>query len=120
MILLALVAVTLLPSPNAAPRVLATMPAQGAVVRPGPFQLTVTFDRPMARRSWSFVQSTPGTYPNCARTPAQSADGRTFTLRCVARAGRRYEIWFNRGRFANFRAADGVPAAPYRLRFSAR
>lgn len=120
MSLLALAAVTLLPPPKAAPRVLATTPAEGATVPPGPFALSVTFDRPMARRSWSFVQDAPETYPDCARTPVPSADRRTFTLRCVARPGGRYEVWFNRGKFANFRSADGVPATPYRLRFSAR
>lgn len=121
MSVLALIAFTLLPlRDDGAPRVVATVPAAGATVPPGPFALTVTFDRPMAPRSFSFVQARPGSYPDCARTPVQSADRRSFTLRCTARPGGRYEVWFNRGRFANFRSAEGVPAVPHPLRFSAR
>lgn len=120
MSLVALLFVALLPSGSEAPRVVATTPAAGETIAPGPFTLSVTYDRPMAERSFSFVQVSTESYPQCARTPFQSRDRRTFKLRCVARSGGRYEVWFNRGRFANFRSADGVPAKPHRLHFSAR
>ena len=120
MSLIALLVLSLLPPGGEAPRVVATKPAMGEVIAPGPFTLSVAYDRPMAERSFSFVQVAADRYPQCARTPVQSADGRTFTLRCTARSGSRYEVWFNRGRFSNFRSPDGVPAKPYRLQFSTR
>jgi DNA-binding CsgD family transcriptional regulator len=103
-----------------APRVVATNPRVGAVVPSGPLTLSVTFDRPMRRGSYSFVQVSAGSYPECAGRPAHSADGRTFTLRCTVRPGRSYEIWLNRQPYMNFTAEDGTPALPYQLTFRAR
>jgi DNA-binding CsgD family transcriptional regulator len=104
-----------------APRVVATFPAPGAVVPPGPVTLRVTYDRPMRRQSYSFVQKSPGSYPDCGKhMPQQSADGRTFTLRCEVRAGRSYEIWFNRPPYMNFTSDGGVPASPFQLLFRTR
>ena len=101
--------------------VISTSPANGAVIAPGPYTLTVTFDRPMAPRSFSFVQVDAATYPQCNGQPVQSADGKSFTLNCTARAGKRHELWFNRKPYLNFRsAADGKSANPYRLRFSVK
>lgn len=103
-----------------APQVVATTPAQNGVVKAGRFTLTVLFDRPMAAGSYSFVQNGADSYPDCPGKPVQSKDQRAFTLTCTAVAGRQYEIWFNRGRFQNFRSTDGVPATPYQLRFRAQ
>lgn len=99
------------------PRVLATAPAEGAAVPAGPFTLSVTFDQPMQANSFSFVQTDPATFPQCARVPVQSADRRTFTLQCRAQPGRQYEVWFNRARWQNFKGLGGQPAVPYRLTF---
>lgn len=99
------------------PRVVATSPAQGAVLSAGPFTLSVTFDQPMQAGSFSFVQADPASYPQCSRMPVQSADGRTFALQCLAVPGRSHEVWFNRGRWQNFKAKGGPSAAPYRLTF---
>lgn len=109
------------PHPAAAPRVVATSPATGSAIRPGPFVLSVTFDRPMRAGNYSFVQVSAETYPDCGGSrPTQSSDGRTFTLRCTARPGRRYEVWFNSPPYMNFRSVDGVPAQPHRLLFRTR
>lgn len=99
------------------PRVVATAPAQGANVPAGPFALSVTFDQPMQANSFSFVQTDPARFPQCARVPVQSADRRTFTLQCRAEAGLSYEVWFNRGRWQNFKGQGGQPATPHRLTF---
>lgn len=98
------------------PRVIATTPGEGAAIAPGPFVLSVTFDRPMTPASYSFVQVSRDTFPECTGQPRQSADERTFALSCTAVAGRSYEVWFNRGHFRNFRdgTAHGVP---HRLTF---
>lgn len=99
------------------PRVVATVPAGDAAVPAGPFTLSVTFDQPMQANSFSFVQTDPASFPQCARVPVQSADGRTFALQCRAQPGRQYEVWFNRGRWLNFKGLGGQPAVPYRLAF---
>lgn len=104
-----------------APRVVQTLPGNAAVIAPGAFELRVTFDRPMAPGSYSFVATGVAAYPECSGKPAQSADGRSFALQCTARAGTAYAVGFNRGRFRGFRAADdGRPAQPALLRFRAR
>ena len=103
----------------AEPKVVTTTPSNGAMISPGPFLLSVTFDRPMLKGSYSFVRVSPDTYPDCDSRPVSSADGRSFTLRCTARAGGRYEVWFNRASFKNFRSVQGVRAKPQRLTFRA-
>jgi DNA-binding CsgD family transcriptional regulator len=109
------------PRPATPPRVVATQPRPGAAVPPGPLTLSVTFDRPMRPGNYSFVQKDPATYPQCGdNRPAQSADGRTFTLHCQVRPGGSYEIWFNAEPYMNFKSVDGVPAVPFQLRFRAR
>ena len=105
-------------APAAAPSVVQTNPASGAAVAPGPLKLSVTFDRPMRPGNFSFVQKDPATYPDCGRNmPAQSADGRTFTLQCTVQPGRSYEVWFNSPPYMNFKAVDGTLAVPFQLKF---
>ncbi|HEX4738563.1 MAG TPA: LuxR C-terminal-related transcriptional regulator [Allosphingosinicella sp.] len=107
-------------SPTAPPRVVATSPARGAAIPPGPFLLTVTFDQPMADGSYSYTRTSPETYPDCAYPPILSRNARTFTLRCTAVPGRQYEIWFNRLPYMNFRGLNGVSSEPYQLLFRTR
>ena len=108
------------PSGSAA-TVVSTHPANGSQIKPGPYKLTVRFDRPMAPDSFSFVQVDRATYPECSGKPEQSTDGKSYTLNCIARAGKRHELWFNRKPYMNFRSkADAQSATPYRLRFSVK
>ncbi len=108
------------PSGSAA-TVVSTYPVNGSQIKPGPYKLTVRFDRPMAPDSFSFVQVDRATYPECSGKPEQSTDGKNYTLNCIARAGKRHEIWFNRTPYMNFRSkADAQPASPYRLQFSVK
>ena len=106
---------------GSAATVVSTYPVNGSQIRPGPYKLIVRFDRPMAPDSFSFVQVDRATYPECSGKPVQSADGKSYTLNCVARAGKRHEVWFNRKPYMNFRSkVDALPATPYRLRFSVK
>lgn len=105
---------------DAPPRVVSTSPAAGSIIPPGPFELSVTFDRPMMDGSYSFVQKSADTYPRCATKPVLSRDARTFTLHCTAEAGKLYEIWFNNPPYMNFRGSNGVPAQPFQLLFRTR
>ena len=108
-------------APAAAPSVVRTEPASGAAVAPGALKLSVTFDRAMRPGNFSFVQKDAATYPDCGRNvPAQSADGRTFTLDCTVEPGRSYEVWFNSPPYMNFKAVDGTPAVPFQLKFRTR
>ena len=96
------------------------MPAQGAVIAPGPFQLAVTFDRPMAPGSYAFAHdAAEGPFPQCNGQPRLSPDQRTYTLDCVARAGERYVVYLNREPHIGFLGADTkTPAQPARLAFA--
>lgn len=104
----------------AAPNVVSTSPADGSTIAPGPFDLTVRFDRPMLEGSYSFVQISPETFPECRLGAQMSSDRRSYTMRCTAVAGRDFEVWFNRPPYVNFKATNGVPAQPHRIRFKAR
>jgi DNA-binding CsgD family transcriptional regulator/methionine-rich copper-binding protein CopC len=110
------------PAPaGSAATVVSTYPVNGSQIKPGPYKLTVRFDRPMAPDSFSFVQVDRATYPECSGKPEQSTDGKSYTLNCIARAGKRHEVWFNRKPYMNFRSkADAQSATPYRLRFSVK
>ena len=100
------------------PIVVATMPVDGARIAPGPFTLSVTYDRAMAPDSMSFATGPQPAFPACPGAPRQSPDGRTYSIECVAEAGEDYIVWFNYGEYMNFRAAEtGMPATPYRVRF---
>ncbi|MBO9545531.1 hypothetical protein [Caulobacter sp.] len=119
MIILAVAVIALAgPPAGAIPLVRAVSPAVGAEIAAGKIQIKVTFDQPM-RASWSFVMRDPASYPDCAKTPVQSADGRTFTLDCTVEAGKDYWIGFNSERFKGFQSLDGVAAKPAMVRFSA-
>lgn len=105
--------------PQAAPpHVVSTNPEQGAQLTQGRTTIRVTFSRPMKRGSYSFVALDPVTYPDCATTPRQSSDNRSFELDCTLKPGRSYAIGFNHGRFRNFTSMDGVPAEGMVLRFT--
>ena len=75
----------------------------------------------MQADSFSFVRKDPATYPDCGRNwPAQSKDGRTFTLTCTLEPNRAYEIWFNSPPYMNFRDRKGQSSAPFQLKFWTR
>lgn len=106
--------------PEGPPRVIMMRPALSPIPA-GPVTISVTFDRPMRAKSYSFVTTDRGLYPDCPAAPVQSADRRTFTLKCTVKAGQRYAIGINTGRFRNFvGAADGLPALAATLTFSVR
>lgn len=101
-----------------APKVVSTVPKNGDVVDPGPLKLTVTFDKPMKAGGWSFVTSGEGAFPDCGKTPVQSADKRSFTLTCDLAPNMVWALGFNSMLFKNFKSADkGVVAVPAKLWF---
>jgi DNA-binding CsgD family transcriptional regulator len=106
-------------APGAAPRVIATSPAQGASVPAGTVTIRVTFDQPMRGTGYSFVNAEGGMQPNCNPAARVLADRRSFEVDCATAPGH-YAIGFNSARFRNFVGQNGVPAVPAVLRFSTR
>lgn len=97
---------------DAAPRVIATSPANGATLTPGSIVLSVTFDRPMRQGSASFTAPVgPAAFPECDGLPVLSTDHRTYSMRCSVQPGRSYVVGFNTPPFGNFIAADSALAA---------
>jgi DNA-binding CsgD family transcriptional regulator len=106
---------------QAVAKVVRTVPAQGARIGPGRLTIEVTFDRPMLPQAYSFVRSDEGLYPECPSPPRLSADGRTYSLDCIARRPGEYVMYFNRPPFMNFREAKTrTSAEPARLEFTVR
>lgn len=101
----------------APPRVISTSPADKSTISPGPFDLTVSFDRPMMRDSYSFVRVSLETFPDCSPKAQLLTDGKSYTFRCSAKAGREYEIWFNRPPYMNFKSREGISAQPHSIKF---
>ncbi len=102
------------------PVVTGSTPDNEGVASAGALALSVTFDRPMRRDSYSFTKSDVGPFPDCDPEPQVSDDARTFTLRCTVVAGKVYAVGVNEGQFRNFVGIDGTPALSKVIRFSAR
>jgi DNA-binding CsgD family transcriptional regulator len=107
------------PQVGGPPRVVTTSPGRGAVIRPGPFLLSITYDQPMLDGSFSYTRSSPETAIECDFPATLARDGRTFTVRCTAHPGRHYETWLNRPPYMSFKGLNGIAAEPYPLTFRA-
>jgi hypothetical protein len=102
-----------------APKVVSTVPADGARdVDPRCSTLVVTFDRPMAQGSWSVVGGGPA-FPKTS-DPRYDAAHKVFTITIALEPDHDYELWLNSERFQSFRAENGEPLAPVHLRFRTR
>ena len=99
-----------------APRLIASFPADGAVVPAGETVLSWTFDRSMKHDGWS-VTGLAQTMPLLVGKPAFSPDGRTFRQTMRLAPGRSYDLGVNSTNHRNFRSAAGVPAQVRRVRF---
>lgn len=103
-----------------APTVIRTSPETYANnVSPETDKISVTFDRTMADRSWSWVQwNYP--YPKTAGQPYYDATKTTCTLPVKLEAGKAYFVRINAEPYTSFRSADGVSAQPYVLIFATK
>lgn len=100
------------------PRVIATNPANGdAEVDPTLSKITVSFDRPMLDKSWSWSQEDKKSFPQVQGQPFYTENGTTCVLPVRLEPGKRYIIWINTKRFKNFKDTNGVAAEPYRIEF---
>lgn len=102
---------------EAAPHVVDSYPAQGAVVPPGVLVVRLTFDAPMAC-NWAVIPESRGDDP-CTPTGVWALPRRTiFRMRCQVEPGESYLIRFGGVDGYNFVGMSGQAAEPYRLRFT--
>ena len=95
-----------------APKVVRTMPAPGARVRPGSMVLSVTFDRPMACTNLDGSRF-PLPCPDGRGAVIISTDRRTLTTVCVVEAGASYSM-----PIMDFVADGGAKSERYDLAFT--
>ena len=103
------------------PKVVSTYPVDGSTIDPGPFELEVTFDRPMA---WQVSILSPSAlnseHLGCIGRDrvTHSADRKSFKVQCEAVANSEYAIAFGDPQNGYFVDDDWIPAVPYVLSFS--
>jgi tetratricopeptide (TPR) repeat protein len=103
-----------------APRVVATTPAALANdVDPALGKITVTFDRPMMDKSWSWTGG-GDTFPESAGNMSYDANRTTCTMPVKLQPGKVYWVGINSPSHKNFKSADGTPAARYVLLFATK
>jgi len=102
------------------PRIVATSPATGDTeVDPALKEITVTFDRDMAR-GFSWTGGGPEFPPGREGQKAHWRDKRTCVFPVSLEPGRSYRIGINAPSFKNFQGVDGIPVAPSEIRFTTR
>lgn len=107
-------------SATSAPRVVKTIPAALATdVDPTLDKITVTFDRPMMDRSWSWTGG-GDTYPKTLGDPSYDAVRTTCTLPVRLDPGKVYWVGVNALSYHNFKSAEGVPAPWYPILFATK
>lgn len=110
----------LTPRAGAAPRLMRTTPeAMTNDVDPSLDKITVTFDRPMIDKSWSFTGGGE-TFPKRTGEISYDADRTTCTMPVKLQPGKVYWVGVNSPSYRSFRAADGTPAQRYVILFATK
>ena len=104
--------------PRTPPVVVATYPAQGAVVAGGTLVLKVVFDQAMSPEGWSYAKAAGADFPACLPRPRLLADERTFVLLCSTVRGRPYGVGLNADPADGFADASGRFAGRLELKFA--
>jgi Bacterial Ig-like domain len=100
------------------PVVVKTIPASGTKEIPaGVTEISITFSKDMADRSWSFCEPWSGANPEVVAGPNYQSDKRTVVVKVKLEPGKTYAYWLNTNQFQNFRDQAGKPAVPYLLVF---
>ena len=106
-------------APPANPQIIATSPQNGAQnVSPASTTISVTFDRPMMDKSWSWAYENKETFPEVNGDPAYDATFTINTLPVKLRPDTTYVIWINTEKLKSFKSKDGVAATPFKFTFS--
>ena len=103
------------------PVVVRTFPLAGSTdVDPTTNELTVTFSKPMADKSWSWVQTGADSFPELLGNTHYLTDHRTCVLPVKLKPDHAYTVWLNTDDFNNFVDNSHQPAVPYLLVFHTR
>jgi RNA polymerase sigma-70 factor (ECF subfamily) len=101
------------------PKVIATNPANGATdVDPSLAKITVTFNKQMLDKSWSWSYEDKDSFPQTAGQPFYTDKEKTCVLPVKLEPGRQYVLWINTARFKNFKDRSGNAVEPYKLSFT--
>ncbi len=105
---------------EAEPKVVFTLPeSYNDEVDPTLDRIVVTFDRPMADRSWSWTGGGE-TYPQITGQPSYDTEKKTCTLPVKLEPGKVYWIGVNSPSHTNFKSAEGVPAKRHVILFATK
>jgi hypothetical protein len=77
-----------------APKLISSLPADGATVAAGVIALTLKFDRPLAEKPIlrALGRESGGSAPPCLAQPRELDDGKTLVILCATGPGKTYEI----------------------------
>jgi hypothetical protein len=101
--------------------VLSVDPKLGATdVDPTLREIRVTFSKPMADKSWSWVTFDANAFPKVEGQVHYEKDQRTCVMPVKLEPGKTYLVGINAEKFRNFRDVDGQPALPYFVAFRTR
>lgn len=104
--------------PPTRPSVTSSSPSPLATdVDPETPEISVTFDRPMMKFSWSWVGGGEH-FPETTGEPRYDKSRRTCTLPVKLKAGHWYWIGINSEKFVNFQTEKHIPARPYVILFA--
>jgi hypothetical protein len=102
------------------PRIVKTTPEVGAKeVDPATKEITITFDRDMAR-GFSWTGGPPEFPPGRTGEKITWRDKRTCSLPVTLEAGKYYRVGINSTSHQNFRSADGTPVKPSAIYFTTK
>ena len=103
------------------PKIIATNPKNGAAdVDPSLSKITVTFNKPMLDKSWSWSYEEKDSFPQTVGQPSYTENATTCVLPVKLEPGKRYVIWINTARIKNFKDKSGNAVEPYKLVFTTR
>ena len=109
------------PPTSDTPRIVQTTPQTLANdVDPLLTEMTVTFDREMKDRSWSWTQIDPKLFPKRTGKISYDAKRLTCTMPVKLEAGKVYWVGVNRQPFMNFVSKTGTPSRPHVILFATR
>lgn len=116
------------PAVQAAPRIVETTPAAFTNdVDPSLNKITVTFDRPMMDKSWSFTagdktfsEKTGSMFPERTGDIAYDATRTTCTMPVKLQPGKVYWVGVNSPQHQGFKSESGTAARPYQILFATR
>ena len=101
-----------------APVVVKTIPEAGSKnVKPGEFEIKVTFSKEMTDKSWSWSSAWQDSTPEFIGKPEYDADHKTCTVKVKLEPNKTYGFWLNSPRFHGFQDTQNHPAVPYLLVF---